>query len=296
MSNNDLRAPVFGKNNPFAFSDRQVAAKTGTTNEWRDGWAMGYTPSLVAGVWAGNNDNTTMAAGADGIYVAAPIWRKFMDGALKNYAIENFPKYEPEETGKAVLDGKLDPTEKIEVCKIDDDEYCLASDACPESYVEKKKFFSGHSILWYIDKDDPRGEAPKNPEQDSQFKNWEKAVKKYAEKNDDLSEDPAPDKKCEADDFSDIAPDVTISSPSNGATITSSSFSISASGSSDFGIKKITLYVNGKEIASKDDSSISSNYDISAPGSDLEIKATVESKNGNSKTTSITVHTAAPSL
>lgn len=296
MSNNDLRAPVFGKNNPFAFSDRQVAAKTGTTNEWRDGWAMGYTPSLVAGVWAGNNDNSIMAAGADGIYVAAPIWRKFMDGALKNYAIENFPKYEPEETGKAILDGKLDPTEKIEVCKIDDDEYCLASDACPESYVEKKKFFSGHSILWYVQKDDPRGEAPKNPENDPQFKNWEKALEKYAQKNDDLSEDPAPDKKCEADDFSDIAPDVSISSPGNGATIASSSFSISASGSSDFGIKKIILYVNGKEIASKDSSSISVNYDVSSPGSDLEIKATVESKNGNSKTTSITVHTAAPLL
>lgn len=294
ISNNSLRAPVFGTNNPFSFTDRPVAAKTGTTNEWRDGWAMGYTPSLAVGVWAGNNDNATMAAGADGIYVAAPIWRKFMDGALKNYTVEQFPKYEPEETGKAILDGKLDPSEKIEVCKIDDDKYCLASDACPDSYVEKKKFFSGHSILWYVDKNDPRGDYPKNPEKDSQFKNWEKAVKKYAEKNDDLSDRPAPTEECESDDFSDIAPDVSISSPHNGATITSSSFSISASGSSDFGIKKITLYVNGKEISSKDDSSISANYSISEPGSDLEIKAVVNSKNGNSKSTSITVHTATP--
>jgi len=294
MSNNDLRAPVFGKNNPFAFSDRPVAAKTGTTNEWRDGWAMGYTPSIVAGVWAGNNNNATMAAGADGIYVAAPIWRKFMDGALKNYTVEQFPKYEFKETGKAILDGKLDPTEKIEVCKIKDDDYCLASDACPKDYVEEKKFFSGHNILWYVDKNDPLGDYPKDPEDDPQFKNWERAVQKYAEKNDDFSDNIAPDEKCKSDDFSDIAPDVSISSPDNGSTITSSSFSISASGSSDFGIEKITLYVNGHEVASKNDSSINTNYDVSSPGSDLEIKATVNSKNGGSKSTSITVHTAIP--
>jgi membrane peptidoglycan carboxypeptidase len=64
MSTNDLRAPVFGTNNPFKFDDRPVAAKTGTTNEFRDGWALGFTPSIVAGVWAGNNDNSPMKVGA----------------------------------------------------------------------------------------------------------------------------------------------------------------------------------------------------------------------------------------
>ncbi|PJA89330.1 MAG: hypothetical protein CO138_00975, partial [Candidatus Moranbacteria bacterium CG_4_9_14_3_um_filter_33_15] len=88
LSDNSLRAPVFGENNPLKFSDRPVAAKTGTTNEWRDGWTIGYTPSLTVGVWAGNNDNTAMAEGSDGSYVAAPIWRQFMDEALKNYSIE----------------------------------------------------------------------------------------------------------------------------------------------------------------------------------------------------------------
>jgi len=53
MSTNSLRAPVFGDKNPLSFDDRAVAAKTGTTNEWRDGWTMGYTPSLAVGVWAG---------------------------------------------------------------------------------------------------------------------------------------------------------------------------------------------------------------------------------------------------
>lgn len=296
MSNNSLRAPVFGTNNPFNFTDRQVAAKTGTTNEWRDGWAMGYTPSLAVGVWAGNNDNSVMAAGADGIYVAAPIWRKFMDGALKNYAIEQFPKYEQIKIGKDILDGKLDPEEKIEVCEKDDDEYCLASDACPDDMVKEKKFFSAHNILWYVKKNEPQGDYPERPQDDPQFKNWEKAVQKYAEKDKDFSDEKAPTEKCETEDFSHIAPDVSISSPSNGATISSSSFDISASGSSPFGIKRIALYVNGAEIASKEDSSISSSYAIPSDklGSSLEIKVSVDSGNGNSKSTSITVHSVAP--
>ena len=285
MSNNDLRAPVFGKNNPFAFSDRPVAAKTGTTNEWRDGWAMGYTPSLAVGVWAGNNNNSTMAAGADGIYVAAPIWRKFMDGALQNYAIESFPKYEKEETGKAILDGKLDPVEKIEVCEIDDDEYCLASDACPDEYKKEEEFFSGHSILWYVTKNDPRGDYPEKPQSDPQFKNWERAIEKYAEKNDDLSEDQAPEDKCETDDFSHISPEVKISAPSS---VSSPNISISASASSPFGIEKITLYVDGSEVASNNGSSIDHTYNVPSDkfNSTLSIKAMAKAKNGNSKESS----------
>src|SRR6185369_7351991 len=118
MSTNDFRAPTFVENNPFKFTDRQVAAKTGTTNEFRDGWAMGFTPSITVGVWAGNNDNSPMKAGADGIVVAAPIWRAFMNYALGNSAVEQFPKYEKEDAGKSVLNGEFN-TQDIKVCKMD---------------------------------------------------------------------------------------------------------------------------------------------------------------------------------
>jgi len=295
MSTNSLRAPVFGTNNPFNFPDRPVAAKTGTTNEWRDGWAMGYTPSLVAGVWAGNNDNSIMTPGADGIYVAAPIWRKFMDGVLKNYSVEQFPKYEPEDAGKPILNGELKVDDKIKVCKLPGkkDAYCLENDKCPDSLKTTKKFFSAHSILWYVNKDDPRGDSPKNPEDDVQFKGWEKAVQKYAEKNKDFSKDPAPTKECESDDFSDIAPEIKIQSPDNNQTITSSSFQISASGSSVFDIKKIVLYVNGDQVTSNNESSIDFTYNIPDDKkiTDLEIKATAVDENDNSESTSIVVHT-----
>ena len=294
MSTNSLRAPVFGTNNPFNFTDRSVAAKTGTTNEWRDGWAMGYTPSIVAGVWAGNNNNSIMAPGADGIFVAAPIWRKFMDGVLKNYTVESFPKYEEEkDLNKDILKGTLDPIGKIEVCKIDKNKYCLANDACPDGYSEKKTFFSGHSILWYVNKNDPQGEDPKKPEDDPQFKNWEKAVQKYAEKNKDYSKNPAPTEKCKTGDFSNITPDVNISSPSDGQTITTPSVTIKVSASSIFDIDKITLSIDGSDISSANNSSLSYDYIIKKTA-DIEIKATATDKNGGSKSTSIIIHTIPP--
>jgi len=185
LSDNNLRAPVFGLNSPLRFDSRPVAVKTGTTNEWRDAWTVGYTPNLVAGVWAGNNNNAPMAPGADGVFVAAPIWREFMEKAFSNMAIENFPQPKEEKAGKPVLDGIVTGEEKeVKVCKIKKNKYCLpAGDNCPEGTDEKKKkLFSAHSILYWVDKDDPRGEIPKNPKRDPQFEAWEKGVQKWAEK------------------------------------------------------------------------------------------------------------------
>ncbi|MEK7103351.1 MAG: penicillin-binding transpeptidase domain-containing protein, partial [Patescibacteria group bacterium] len=60
LSDNNARSYIFGANNLLTLSGRPVAAKTGTTNDVRDAWTIGYTPSVVTGVWVGNNDNTSM--------------------------------------------------------------------------------------------------------------------------------------------------------------------------------------------------------------------------------------------
>ncbi|MGE5392358.1 MAG: penicillin-binding protein [Candidatus Saccharibacteria bacterium] len=90
MTDNDARSFVFGSKSPLILPDRIVGAKTGTTQSWKDGWTMGYTPSLVAGVWTGNFDGTPMRQGADGVVTAAPIWNQFMREALKGTAPEQF--------------------------------------------------------------------------------------------------------------------------------------------------------------------------------------------------------------
>ncbi len=90
MTDNDARAFIFGANSPLILPNRVVAAKTGTTDNWHDGWTLGFTPSLVAGVWAGNNDGTLLKQGADGVVVAAPIWHDFMQQALATSTPETF--------------------------------------------------------------------------------------------------------------------------------------------------------------------------------------------------------------
>jgi 1A family penicillin-binding protein len=79
LADNEARIPAFGRDNPLQLS-RPAAVKTGTTNNFRDNWAIGYTPDMVTGVWVGNADNTPMRE-VGGAIGAAPIWHNFMEQA-----------------------------------------------------------------------------------------------------------------------------------------------------------------------------------------------------------------------
>jgi 1A family penicillin-binding protein len=92
MSDNSARSYVFGSNSALTLGSRPVAAKTGTTQDFRDGWTLGFTPSLVAGVWTGNNNNSPMKQ--DAVVMAGPIWNKFMKEALADTPVEQF--HEPD--------------------------------------------------------------------------------------------------------------------------------------------------------------------------------------------------------
>ncbi len=82
LSDNMARTPIFGPRSPIAFPPGvAVAAKTGTSQDFNDAWTVGYTPFIAAAVWVGNNDHSPMTAGSDGIFVAAPLWRSFIDTA-----------------------------------------------------------------------------------------------------------------------------------------------------------------------------------------------------------------------
>ena len=88
LADDSARIPAFGEDSPLALS-RPAAAKTGTTTDWRDNWTIGYTPDLVAGVWAGNANNAPMVD-VSGISGAAPIWHTFMEEALKGKPMRAF--------------------------------------------------------------------------------------------------------------------------------------------------------------------------------------------------------------
>lgn len=81
LADNQARKPMFGANSPLKLS-KPAAAKTGTTDDWRDNWTVGYTRYLVAGAWTGNSDGHPMKR-VSGIAGAAPIWHEFMEAVLK---------------------------------------------------------------------------------------------------------------------------------------------------------------------------------------------------------------------
>ena len=94
LSDNDARTPMFGPNSVLALPF-QVAAKTGTTNDFRDNWTLGYTPDVTVGVWVGNADYTPMQ-NTTGLTGAAPIWSKFMQIAIQQLTGGNpTPFYRP---------------------------------------------------------------------------------------------------------------------------------------------------------------------------------------------------------
>ena len=84
LSDNSARSPIFGSNSLLNIPGHQVAVKTGTTQEFKDGWTIGYTPAMAVGVWVGNNNGELMSK-EPGVVLAGPIWNKFIQKALQEY-------------------------------------------------------------------------------------------------------------------------------------------------------------------------------------------------------------------
>ncbi len=155
MSDNQARQPEYPPENPFFFPDYDVAAKTGTTNESRDAWTVGYTPTIAVGVWAGNNNNTPMVKEIAG-YIVAPMWREFMLVAIAKMPKEYFnePPAIPENLPPALRGiGTLTLPDGSRV---------------------------SHSLLHWTNKNNPRGGAPSNPASDPQYYHWEYPVTFWA--------------------------------------------------------------------------------------------------------------------
>lgn len=153
LSDSAARQPVFPQG-ALDVPGHRVAAKTGTSQDYIDAWVFGYTPNLVTGVWVGNNNNAPMARGGAGVSAAGPIMKEFMRQALPKFAGEDFPEPEIPRAEKPMLSGK----------------YVIMQNGTP----------SVHSILYYVDRNDPLGPQPAHPENDPQFANWELAVRAWA--------------------------------------------------------------------------------------------------------------------
>lgn len=151
LSDAQARLPEYSLNSPLSFPGYDVAVKTGTTNDTRDAWVVGYTPSIALGVWAGNNDNTPMVKSIAG-FIAAPMWHAAMAYALSKYPKEYFGEPDPI---PASVPPMLQGNWRI---------------------PDRNGNIVPHSLLYWTDKNNPQGPPPANPASDPQFAYWEYGV------------------------------------------------------------------------------------------------------------------------
>ncbi|MDE2213110.1 MAG: PBP1A family penicillin-binding protein [Patescibacteria group bacterium] len=159
LSDPVARAPL-GENEYLYFPGYEVAAKTGTTNNYRDAWTIGYTPNLVVGIWAGNNDNTPMTHNVSG-FIVGPMWNQFMQYALPTRSNQTFTRSDINTEGglKPVLQGVWQGDELTDngtgvICNV-------------------------HNILYWLNKDDPNGPSPGPGSTDPQYPYWEAALQRW---------------------------------------------------------------------------------------------------------------------
>ncbi len=283
LSTNKYRVDAFGTNNPLRFDNRPVAAKTGTTNENRDAWTVGYTPNVAIGVWSGNNDNRPMNSRGVGANASAPIFREFLLKAYPNSSDEKFPKYDKDEfkTGKDILDGELPEIKKIKVCEIpgENNKYCKSNKYCPKNKEKKRYFADVHNILYYVIKDDPQGDKPEHPKDDPQYKNWEKGVRKYYEKeyDDKIIFDEKP-KDCKKEDFEKYNTKISLSIPNS---TNSHALKIKVNIDTEYGINKIEYFVNDKNVNTSKETTFEYTIPENQNNTTLKIKAILTDKADN---------------
>ncbi|MBI4036894.1 transglycosylase domain-containing protein, partial [Candidatus Daviesbacteria bacterium] len=296
LADNGARSAAFGPNSVLNIPGKTVSVKTGTTDEKKDNWTFGYTPSVVVGVWVGNNNNDKMnPAIASGITGASPIWQKIMMAALKDKGDEK-PK-QPGKVSYTDVDGLMggkprdgSPTRKeyfiggtepsdtskayqhLKVCK--NNPHRLANDG--EDSEEKD--------IIVLQEDDPTG-----------ANKWQVGIDQWVL----TASDPrlvGASKGCSGiPGFSDAGSSggvISIVNVNNGANVPRV-FDVLARTNSPAGVKKVTWTVDGaqKAIQTSDPFALHVEFPVGDKGSHT-ITATLEDNGGASFSTSIGVTVA----
>jgi len=246
LSDDNARAYIFGANGVLTLPGRPVAVKTGTTNDYVDTWTVGYTPSLAAGVWVGNTDNSPMKFGNSSAAVAAPLWNSFMKQALANTPAEQFPTPPTNDATKPILKGSLGGSITLSIDRMTGK---IATSTTPVEYIEQRTYIPAHSILYYVQKDDPRGDPPTNPSDDPQFNRWEDSIQDWIKRR--REKDPNwnvsfEDPPTQYDDPQSIemAPKLTVRFPAENAVLTSRHISTDIQVEAPRGVTKVTYKID----------------------------------------------------
>jgi 1A family penicillin-binding protein len=262
LSDNNARSRVFGFANYLNIAGKTTAVKTGTSQDYRDAHTIGYTPSLVAGVWVGNNDNSPMPGQGSASMASAPIWHQFMTSALSDTPNEDFKRPDGIKdmtvdaltgllpTDNAPLGIRRDifaswqiPNERADIYNtVKIDKSCgdkLAADSTPAELIEERTYANIHS------------EMPK-------LTNWEGPVRAWASGANLGSI--APTEYCDIHSSANI-PSVKIVTPKTSQSVTGNT-KLSISASAPLGINKVEYSIDGVIIGTSRKSPWSYYYDM----------------------------------
>lgn len=250
LSDNTARAPVFGEQNHLYIENYPTAAKTGTTEDNKDAWVVGYSPDIAVAIWTGNNNNDKISRSGAGISAAGPIWNEFMKAILqKNPPKNGFVAPEQANTTKEMLSGNFETENKVKIDKISKK---LATPSTPPDFISEASYKEVHSILYYLDKNNPSGDKPQNPENDPQFLNWELPVLEWVKEQNNLGKSYNQPIITEIDDIhtEENLPKISIISPQNNSVINSSYLAINTNISSVFSIKQVDFFIDNQLVGS----------------------------------------------
>ncbi len=296
LSQNDARKEVFGERSYLVISGKTVAVKTGTTDDKRDNWTVGYTPSVVVGVWVGNNDNSPMnpklASGTTG---AAPIWNLIMKEALKSKQDEPFKK--PDNVleltidafgGGLPKDGRPQRKEyyikgtepisvssiykKIKVSKSDQNKLANAVEIATGAYEEKE--------FIVFTENDPTSKDGRN--------RWQEGIDAWIEKQGDPLYHPPKD-TANTDEKKVI---VSIKKPDNQSQVDSNEVEIRVEAKAIKAIAKIEIYIDDELKTSVNSNYFNEPINLSTGVHKIKAKAYDQDKNSGEAEITIGVRTS----
>ncbi len=294
LSDNNARTMDFGPNSYLVIPGRTVSVKTGTTDQKRDNWTIGYTTSVTVGVWVGNNDNSPMnPVITSGVTGAAPIWNRLMRLALKDKPDQQLSK--PDNVNAVEIDafggglpmsGQPKRTEyfikgtepaglssiyqNLKISKNDPSKLANPVEIAAGDYTEKQFFVFKES--------DPVSTDGQN--------RWQKGIDDWANSQSD-------DRYKAPKDTSSAAGDrvvIKIKSPSDQSQQNSNNVSFEASSVSQREVIRMELLVDGNVVNSVSGGSFNQSVNIATGPHEIKIRGTDSAGNQGDTTIRIGVN------
>lgn len=248
LSDDVARSGTFGRNSQLNIENRPIAVKTGTTNDQKDNWTVGWSRSTIVGVWVGNNNSTAMTRVASGVSGASPIWRRIMLAAIASGrttdpwevpsnveqvrvdAISGYVAHDDLESREEwVIKGTLptapDPIhQKVRLCK-GQNRLATAVDIARGNFDEK--------VFINLYENDPISQDGRN--------RWQEGIMGWISQQPNAGDFQAPTEFC--DTINEVV--VNLKDPKNETTYNEENITVEVETASEERISRVEIWVNG---------------------------------------------------